>query len=77
MMSADSNDRVDGSSPTSKLALDLSQRTVAFKIRQKLHAVIEIHPNAQLLRVVPKNSVTTQPEPPYKSIVRLDEFFVT
>src|SRR6266403_3015915 len=64
---------MDGAALATKPAFDLTQRTVAPKIRQEPITIVEIQPYAQLLRVVTNNSVTTQTKPTYERIVCLDK----
>src|SRR6516165_7566562 len=58
------------------LALELTHRTIALEVRPELRPVLQTQPGAQFLCVVPDNIITTQPIPPYKSVVHFDIFFV-
>ena len=67
------HNRMNRSSPASKLAFHLSQRTVAFKIREELLTVFGINPYAKLRRIMTHNSIPAQAEPSDKRIICLDE----
>src|SRR5580704_617021 len=67
---------MDGTSPASKPAFDISKRTNAPKFGQKFLAVFEIQPYVQLTRVVAEYSFTVESEPPNERIVGFDEFCI-